>query len=104
MPLRALSKGRDAFVTSLYRENLGTLPDQDTLNSLAKRLAAGADPVSVARQVWGSPEHRSLVKQGLIAPISLKRTLSDALRAALQAVRIRPPAGPAASTMNKPSS
>lgn len=96
---------RDAFVATLYRENLGRVPDLNTLKSLSRRLAAGADPSSVALAVWNSPEHRTLVKERLVAPLSFRQAYLDALRAAQLAARLhRPPAGPLTLKVNSQSS
>jgi hypothetical protein len=94
---------RDAFVTSLYRENLGRLPDLNSLKSLSRRLAAGASLRSVAMSVWGSPEHKALVNRGIVPPIKFQRTLADALRAGQRAGRLHlpPPLGPLALTVIK---
>jgi hypothetical protein len=97
---------RDGFVTSLYRENLGRLPDPNSLKSLSRRLAAGASPRAVAMSVWGSAEHKTLVKRGVVPPITFQHTLADALRTGQRAGRLHqpPPLGPLALTVIKPPS
>ena len=73
--------GRDAFVTTLYVENLGRLPEPSGLRYWSGLLAVGVKPKTVARAIWGSPEHHFREARGLVHPISFARTLADALRA-----------------------
>jgi uncharacterized repeat protein (TIGR01451 family) len=72
---------RTRFVTVLYHEMLGRDPLPRGLRYWYTRLAAGAPPVSVARAIWRSHEHRSLRHQHLAPPIRSRRALADALRA-----------------------
>lgn len=77
----------DAFVTTLFQEDLGTVPDPSTLKTWSGRLAAGVSPNAVALSIWSSPEHRMLVNQGVVPPISFARSYADALLAARRAGR-----------------
>lgn len=92
---------RDAFVAELYSDNLGRAPDASTLKSLSGRLAAGASLASVVKSVWGSAEHKTLVKEGVVRPITFQQAFTDALRAGRQAARLhRPPTGPVTIKLN----
>jgi hypothetical protein len=94
---------RDAFVATLYRENLGRLPDLKALRALSRRLAAGASPLRIVRSVWAGREHQALVKARLVAPITVRRAYVDALRTGLWAARHhRPPVGPLTLRVNPP--
>ena len=88
--------GRDAFVTELYLKDLGRLPDPSELKLWSRRLANGVNPRVVARYIWGSPEHRMLVKSGLLARIGFERSYRDALVVKKQTIRgqLPPPTGP----------
>lgn len=79
--------GRDAFVTTLFLENLGRLPTPDDLKYWSGRLAAKVKPRDVARAIWTSPEHRNLLNQRLIAPITFGDTYRDAVRLGLLAAK-----------------
>ena len=84
-------KRRDVFVETLYRENLGTLPDLGTLKSLSRRLAVRARPRRLALSIWGSSEHQRLLNEGLLSPVKFRRTLVNAVRAARHAVKFHQP-------------
>ncbi len=88
--------GRDAFVTELFRKDLGRMPDPGELQLWSGRLAAGVRPQAVARRIWGGNEHRKLVKSGQVARIGFERSFRDAVVAKQQAIRrhLPPPAGP----------
>jgi hypothetical protein len=73
--------GRDAFVTTLYLEQLGRLPEPSGLWFWSGRLALGVRPASVAASIWASSEHRLLQQQGRAPHISLAQSYADALRA-----------------------
>jgi hypothetical protein len=86
--------GRDAFVTTLYTEDLGRSPEPSGLQFWSGRLAARVKPKTVALAIWRFPEHRALVKQHLAPPISFRRSFADAIHAAHQAT-LRPRSHPA---------
>lgn len=79
--------GRDAFVTTLYAEDLGRKPESSALTFWSRRLAAGVKPQTVALAIWGSPEHRALVNQHLVTPVTFRRSYADALSAGRRAAR-----------------
>ena len=54
--------GRDAFIESLYQEILGRDPSQSDLDFWTRALARGATTETIARTLWDSREHRSLVR------------------------------------------
>ena len=74
-------RGRDAFVTTLYGEQLGRVPEPAGLRYWSGRLAAGMRPRSVASRIWTSREHHILSRQHLAPPVGLKQSFLDALRA-----------------------
>jgi hypothetical protein len=82
--------GRDAFVTTIYREQLGRFPEFAGLRYWSGKLAAGVRPLTVAYAIWNSPEHRRLVHQNLAPAISLQRSFLDSLRTARH-TRASPP-------------
>jgi len=91
--------GRDAFVISLYRDDLGRLPEPSGLRFWSRVLAARVKPKTVALAIWRSPEHRWVVNQHLVTPIRFRRTFVDAMLAGKKAARSHAtaPAGPLAS-------
>jgi hypothetical protein len=60
--------GRDAFVTTLYTNYLGRLPEPSGLRYWTGLLSRGVRPENVARYIWNSREHRILVNQHPIPP------------------------------------
>jgi hypothetical protein len=80
--------GRDAFVSTLYGEQLDRLPEPRGLRYWSGKLAAGMRPQTVALVIWRSAEHRALMRQHLAPPITLGHSFLDALRARRQAARI----------------
>jgi len=80
--------GRDAFVTTLYLEALGRLPEPSGLRFWSGVLDKGVRPKTVAAAIWKSPEHRSLVRQHLAPGIPFRRSHFDALFAGRQAARL----------------
>jgi hypothetical protein len=76
-----------AFVTVLYREQLGRNPGRDALQYWARRLASGMTPTGVAQAIWDSPEHKALLSSHTAPPISLSRSFADAIGAAIHASR-----------------
>jgi hypothetical protein len=95
--------GRDAFVTTLYVEDLGRLPESSGLRSWSKLLASGAKPLSVALAIWTSPERLKLVNQCLAHRITFGKSYADALLAWKEADRsqVAAPAGPLALLTKK---
>jgi Domain of unknown function (DUF4214) len=81
--------GRDAFVRTLYLEDLGRPPESSGLRFWSGVLFAGVKPKTVAVAIWNSPEHRTLVKQHLAPGIPFRRSYADALFAGRQAARLR---------------
>jgi hypothetical protein len=96
--------GRDAFVTALYREDLGRLPESVGLRYWSGALASGASSEAVAIAIDHSPEHRIALARGLVATIPFERSYADALRAGRLAARssASPPAGPLALSIKGP--
>ena len=78
--------GRDAFVNRLYTELLGRQAGTLELRHWARILAHRGNPKSVALAFWESREHRLLVKQHVVAPLSFAHAYKDAWLAALRAV------------------
>ena len=76
--------GRDAFVSTLYGEQLDRSPEHRGLRYWSGKLAAGMRPQTAASAIWRSPEHRALVRQQLAPPITLGHSFRDALRAGRQ--------------------
>ena len=83
--------GRDAFVSTLYGEQLDRLPEPHGLRYWSGKLAAGMRPQTAAFAIWRSPEHRALVRQQLAPPITLGHSFRDALRAGRRAAHVPPP-------------
>jgi len=71
--------GRDAFVETLYEQILGRPPMQSELDYWSGILASGVGPHQVARLIWNSQEHRTLVRLGEAPGISKERAYLDAL-------------------------
>jgi len=55
--------GRDGFVESLYQGMLGRNAVQWEVDYWSSRLARGLSAYAVAELVWGSPEHRGLLRE-----------------------------------------
>ena len=66
-PASGFGSGRDAFVTALYRENLGRLPEPSGLRFWSGLLARKIQPRTVAFAIWRSPEHRSLLSRHVVS-------------------------------------
>jgi hypothetical protein len=71
--------GRDAFVEDLYPLILGREPHQSELDYWSGVLARGVAPTIVARSIWNSQEHRSLVRTHKVPPISFETAYRKAL-------------------------
>jgi hypothetical protein len=88
LPGSGFGAGRDAFVTTLYREDLDRAPEPLGLRFWSRALASRAAPKSVARAIWSSGEHHALVRKHIAPAIPFNRAYADALlagrRAALQ--------------------
>jgi hypothetical protein len=73
-----------AFVTTLFREQLGRNPRPVELQLWARRIVAGGvTPLRLSQAIWNSPEHRALVNSHTALPISLAQSFFDAIGAAL---------------------
>ena len=83
---------RDAFVTTLYLEQLGRYPEPNSLAYWSRKLASGLKPLAVAIKLARSPEHRLLIQRHLIPQTSLARSYANALLAGRKAARshVRP--------------
>jgi hypothetical protein len=81
----------DAFVTKLYREQLGRFPEFAGLRYWSGKLATGMRRRTVATGIWRSREHRMLVRQHVAPAITLRRSFFDSLRAWRQAERASHP-------------
>jgi hypothetical protein len=90
---------RDAFVTSFYHDGLARWPKSSGLYFWSRRLALGARPRAVGREIYTSPEHKLLVQQGLAPPIRFSHALLDAFHAARWAVVPKHPSGPLAQRL-----
>jgi Putative Ig domain/PKD domain len=77
--------GRDAFVVTLYREDLGRLPEPSGFRFWSRTLAWGVKPPTVARAIWRSREHRTLQRLHLAPSMSFPRSFSNAMKAGSQA-------------------
>ncbi len=86
-PPSGYGAGRDAFVETLYQEELGRLPEPSGLKFWSRSLARGASPKTVTLAIARSPEHRAAVKSGVVPRISLRKALADALRAGREAAK-----------------
>jgi len=73
--------GRDAYVETLYEQILGRPPTQSELDYWSGVLASGVGPHQVARLLWNSPEHRTLVRLGEAPDIPKEKAYLDALAA-----------------------
>ena len=95
--------GRDAFVTTLYNENLGRSPEPRGLRFWSGHLFTGSKPKTLTRAIWSSKEHRALVKHHLFPPITFLRSYADALHAGQLVARphFSSPAGPLALLVTK---
>lgn len=81
--------GRDAFVTTLYHDDLNRLPEPQGLKFWSRTLARGVKPVTVAQAIWRSREHRALQSRHLAPSMSFRRSFSDAMKAGFQAAHPR---------------
>jgi probable HAF family extracellular repeat protein len=79
--------GRDAFVTTLYNEVLGRVPEPAGLFFWSKQLASMVKPSTVARSFWHSRERKMLVSAHEALPISLRSAFKDARQAWRQETR-----------------
>jgi len=69
------------FVTSLYQDILGRLPEPSGLAAWTRTLNAGTRPAMVARSIWRSHEHRVILHDHPHGPhVSLQTALKDARR------------------------
>ena len=77
--------GPDAFVTTLYRDGLARLPRADELHFWSGLLAVKIRPKAVARSIYKSSEHKTLVGRGSLSTLPFRLGYGEALRAASQA-------------------
>jgi hypothetical protein len=80
-PPASITGPRAAFVATLYNDVLGRNPEPAGLRYWVRRLAVGKPALDVARGIWTSPEHRSLVRSGVAPRIGFWHAFADALRA-----------------------
>jgi hypothetical protein len=90
--------GPDAFVTTLYTEELRRIPAPQELAFWSKMLAAGAKTKTVARAIYNLPERRAHSPHG--PSIAFKTGYAQALQASKVAVSTQPatPSGKTALT------
>jgi hypothetical protein len=95
-PINLLDRGRLAFVTSLYNDILGRVPEPVGDQYWMKELGGGLKPRIVVPLFWNSTEHRTLIHQHRAPKITLRRASNDAMKAWTQAARSKPllPKGP----------
>ena len=88
--------GRDAFVTTLYTEDLGRTPELQGLRFWSGVLAAETKPKTVALAIYDLPEHRADLAKGDVPSIPFHSSYANALRAGQQAARSykQTPSGP----------
>ena len=86
-PLARHERGGVAFVTTLYADVLGRATEPAGLRFWLGRLDVGARVGNIARQIWTSREHRSLVRQHAAPKIGLATAFNDAIRAWRRAAR-----------------
>jgi hypothetical protein len=99
-PGSGFGRGRDAFVTTLYVENLGRLPEPSGLRFWSGALARGVKPVTVARAIWDTALSLASAKQIPFPKGTFQSSYADALRAGRQAAALRqPPSGPLTLTL-----
>jgi hypothetical protein len=82
---------RDAFVTTLYRDQLGRFPEPQGLHYWSGKLASGMRRWTVASEIGTSPEHRRLARQHVAPAITLRHAFIHALRAWHRAGRVSHP-------------
>ena len=81
--------GEAAFVTTLYEEILGRMPDANGFTFWVRMLARGNQPQSVALAFWNSAEHRALLMSGHADDRAVHRPQQRAKRRT-DCVRARP--------------
>ena len=79
-PSSGFGAGHDAFVSTLYREVLNRQPEPAGLRFWSRLLAKKVRRKTVATAIWGSREHRTLIREHLALPVSFQRSFHDALR------------------------
>jgi len=80
-PAGRRARGGIAFLSSLYRDTLGRAVEPEGLRSWMGRLDAGRRPIWVARGIWDSREHRSLVRGRTAPDVDPAAAWSRAMRA-----------------------
>lgn len=94
--------GRDAFVSTLYKDLLGRAPEPAGLFFWSKQLASKTKTSSVARSIWFSRERHILLKEHKAPTISFRHAFREASNAWKQAKNVGT-AHLAASTITRPS-
>jgi hypothetical protein len=74
----------DAFIKTLYREQLGRDPERAGLLNWSRQFASGTTLAGMARAIWDSPEHKAILRSHPVPRIGLARSLADAVRAGSQ--------------------
>jgi hypothetical protein len=72
VPPSGYGSGRDAYVEALYPLILGRAASQSDVDYWARVLASGVYADTVARAIWNSQEHQSLVRSGDAPDIPLR--------------------------------
>ena len=99
-PVSGFGLGRDAFVTTLYVEDLGRLPEPSGLRYWSGALAHGVRPTVVARAIRSAALRLAATNQIPSPQGTLQSNYFDALRAGLQAAALhQPPSGPLTLTL-----
>jgi hypothetical protein len=86
-PKTRYERGSEAFVTSLYHDMLGRAAEPAGLRFWMGRMDAGARVNNIARQIWTSREHRSLVRHHPAPKIKPLAAFNNAIRAWNKAAR-----------------
>jgi hypothetical protein len=86
-PQARYERGCVAFVTSLYRDMLGRAAEPAGVRFWMRRMDAGARVNNIARQIWTSREHRSLVRHHAAPKIRPLAAFNHAVRAWSKAAR-----------------
>lgn len=77
--------GRDAFVTTMFEQTFGRQPGQDELDHFSRSLYRGQTPLTKAKILWLSPEHRAMLRDGTAPVANFNKAYHRALAAGKQA-------------------
>jgi predicted outer membrane repeat protein len=80
-PQARYERGCVAFLTTLYRNMLGRTAEPAGLHFWMGRMEAGSRVNHIARQIWTSHEHRSLVRHHAAPKMSALAAFNQAVRA-----------------------